>query len=106
VRIGFGRPMDHGLLARCLLVTGPGGELIDGAPQIGTEEMSWQLAPRQAWACGPHQLIVDPVLEDLAGNSVSRVFDRDLTRPEDQPQPARPVTLTFSPRVKAQVAGC
>jgi hypothetical protein len=97
VRADFGRPLDHGLLARCLLVTGPGGELIQGAPQIGTEEMSWQLVPRQAWARGPHQLIVDPALEDLAGNSVSRVFDRDLNRPEDQPRQARPVTLAFCP---------
>ncbi|MCW2931291.1 MAG: hypothetical protein JWM19_2253 [Actinomycetia bacterium] len=55
-------------------------------------------APARAWAPGSHQLIVDPVLEDLAGNSVSRVFDRDLTRPEDQPRPARPVTIGFRPR--------
>jgi hypothetical protein len=98
VQVAFGRPLDHGLLARCLLVTGPGGEPIRGALQIGAEERSWQLIPRQAWAPGPHQLIVDPVLEDLAGNSVSRVFDRDLTRPEDQPRQARPVILAFRPR--------
>ncbi len=97
VQAGFGRPLDHGLLARCLLVTGPGGELVHGAPQIGTQEMSWQLVPRRAWAAGPHQLIIDPALEDLAGNSVSRVFDRDLTRPEDQPRQATPVTLAFRP---------
>jgi hypothetical protein len=36
--------------------------------------------------------------QDLAGNSVSRVFDRDLTRPEDQPRLARPVTVRFRPR--------
>jgi hypothetical protein len=54
--------------------------------------------PGQAWAPGVHQLIVDPILEDLAGNSVSRVFDRDLTSPYDQPRPARPVTLPFHPR--------
>jgi hypothetical protein len=98
VQVAFGRPLDHGLLARCLHVTGPGGDPIHGGPQTGAQEESWQLAPRRAWAPGPHQLTVDPVLEDLAGNSVSRVFDRDLTRPEDQPRPARPVTLTFRPR--------
>jgi hypothetical protein len=98
VQVAFGRPLDHGLLARCLLVTGPGGEPIHGAPQIGAQEQSWQLVPGRAWAPGPHQLIVDPVLEDLAGNSVSRVFDRDLTRPEDQPRQAPPVTLAFRPR--------
>jgi hypothetical protein len=98
VRAGFGRPLDHGLLARCLLVTGPGGELIDGSPQIGTGEMSWQLVPSRTWEAGPHQLVIDPALEDLAGNSVSRVFDRDLTRSEDQPRQSRPVTLVFRPR--------
>jgi hypothetical protein len=98
LRITFGRPLDHGLLARCLHVSGPGGQLVDGTPQIGPGEQSWQLVPRRTWASASHQLIVDPVLEDLAGNSVSRVFDRDLARPEDQPRQARPVTVGFRPR--------
>jgi hypothetical protein len=98
VQVAFGRPLDHGLLARCLRVAGPGGELIHGALQIGPGEQAWQLVPRRAWARGSHQLIVDPVLEDLAGNSVSRVFDRDLTRPKDEPRQARPVTVPFRPR--------
>ena len=98
LQVAFGRPLDHGLLARCLHVSGPGGQLVDGTPQIGPGEQSWQLVPRRAWAAGSHQVIVHPVLEDLAGNSVSRVFDRDLTRPEDQPRQARPVTVGFRPR--------
>ena len=98
VQVTFGRPLDHGLLARCLQVTGPGGQPVGGTARIGPQERSWQLAPGQVWAPGPHQLIVDPILEDLAGNSVSRVFDRDLARPEDQPRQARPVTLPFHPR--------
>jgi hypothetical protein len=98
LRVTFGRPLDHGLLARCLHVSGPGGQLVDGTARTGPGERSWQLVPRRSWASGPHQLIVDPVLEDLAGNSVSRVFDRDLARPEDQPRQARPVTVGFRPR--------
>jgi hypothetical protein len=98
LEVTFDRPLDHGLLTRCLHVAGPGGQPVDGTPEAGPEERSWRLAPRQAWAPGPHQLVVDHVLEDLAGNSVSRVFDRDLTRPEDQPRQARPVTVTFRPR--------
>ena len=93
----FGRPLDHGLLARCLHVRGPGGEHVDGAAQIGPGEQSWQLAPSRAWASTVHRLVVEPVLEDLAGNSVSRVFDRDLTLPEEQSRPARPVTIVFHP---------
>lgn len=97
LRVSFGRPLDHGLLARCLQVRGPDGELVDGPARIGPGERSWQLAPSRAWACGVHQLVVEPILEDLAGNSVSRVFDRDLARPEDHPRPARPVTIAFHP---------
>jgi hypothetical protein len=98
VQVAFGRPLDHGLLARCLYVAGPGGEVIDGTLQIGPEEQTWQLIPRRAWSRGSHQLIVDAALEDLAGNSVSRVFDRDLSRPEDEPRQARPVSVLFQPR--------
>jgi hypothetical protein len=97
LRVSFGRPLDHGLLTRCLHVTGPDGQLAGGTGRTGPGEQSWQLVPRRAWASGSHQLIVDPVLEDLAGNSVSRVFDRDLARPEDQPRQAGPVTVCFRP---------
>ncbi|HEY3906004.1 MAG TPA: hypothetical protein VGM14_18990 [Streptosporangiaceae bacterium] len=96
VQACFDRPLDHGLLTRCLHVTGPDRQLVRGTPQIGTGETSWQLIPGQAWASGPHQLIIDPILEDQAGNSVSRVFDRDLSRPQDRPRPTLPVTLTFN----------
>jgi hypothetical protein len=98
LRVSFGRPLDHGLLSRCLHVREPSGQPVDGTARTGPGEQSWQLVPRQAWAVGPHQLIVDPVLEDLAGNSVSRVFDRDLARPEDEPRPAGPVIVSFRPR--------
>ena len=98
LQVAFGRPLDHGLLGRCLDVAGPGSQLIEGTSRIGAGEQSWQLVPRQAWAHGSHQLIVDHVLEDLAGNSISRVFDRDLTRPEDEPRQARPVAIPFHPR--------
>jgi hypothetical protein len=96
--VAFERPLDHGLLARCLHVIGPGGRLVHGTREVGSEERSWRLAPREAWAPGAHLLVVNPVLEDVAGNSVSRVFDRDLTRPEDEPREARPVEVMFRPR--------
>jgi hypothetical protein len=97
LEVSFGRPLDHGLLTRCLHVVGPDGRPVDGTPRVGPQERSWRLTPRKAWAHGSHQLVVDPVLEDLAGNSVSRVFDRDLTRPQDESQAPRPVTVAFRP---------
>ena len=78
LRVTFDRPLDHGLLARCLHVTGPGGTRVDGTPQAGPADRSWQLAPRSAWAAGAHRLVIDPVLEDLAGNSAGRAPPRIL----------------------------
>lgn len=95
--VEFGRPLDHGLLDRCLRVVGPDGRPVEGAAAIGPEQRSWRLAPRLPWPPGPHRLVVDPVLEDLAGNSVHRVFDRDLARRADEPGAALPVELTFRP---------
>jgi hypothetical protein len=43
-------------------------------------------------------------LDQLAGNSVSRVFDRDFARPEDQPRQARPVTVGFPPALTGRRA--
>ena len=97
LEVTFDRPLDHGLLARCLHVTGPDGQPVAGLRKPGPEERSWRLTPLQPWAPGAHQLVVDPVLEDLAGNSVSRVFDRDLACPEHEPRQARPVGVTFRP---------
>jgi hypothetical protein len=96
--VTFDRPLDHGLLRHCLRVTDPAGQPVDGVPETGPQERSWRLLPREPWAPGTHQLLVDPVLEDLAGNSVSRVFDRDLARAQDAPQPVVPVAVPFRPR--------
>jgi hypothetical protein len=95
LEITFDRPLDHGLLARCLQVVGPDGRRVNGDPATGAEERSWRLVPPSPWAPGAHKLVVDHILEDLAGNSVSRVFDRDLTRVEDEPREAGPVSLPF-----------
>ena len=95
--VAFDRPLDHGLLARCVHIIGPDGQVVDGTVTVGAEERSWMFAPRVAWRSGLHHLVVDPVLEDVAGNSVSRVFDRDLARREDEPGDAQTVTLAFRP---------
>jgi hypothetical protein len=40
-------------------------------------------------------VLIDPVLEDIAGNSVLRVFDRDLDRPEHDPESRGGVSVPF-----------
>ncbi|GAA5186064.1 hypothetical protein GCM10023322_31470 [Rugosimonospora acidiphila] len=97
LHIAFDRPLDHGLLARCLSVTAADGRLVRGTAEIGPGERWWRFTPDLPWARAAYRLVVDPVLEDLAGNSVGHVFDRDLDRAGDRTGPNTPVTMPFRP---------
>src|SRR5262249_27101055 len=57
VTVRFGRSLDHGLLARCLHVTGPDGRQVRGRARAGPEERSWQLTPSEPWAEGSYDLV-------------------------------------------------
>lgn len=93
--VDFDRPLDHGLLLRCLAVTGGRGQPVPGSIAVGPEERSWAFLPVSPWPAGHHHLVVEPRLEDLAGNSLTRVFDRDLQRPQDDPRPDGAARLPF-----------
>jgi hypothetical protein len=80
----FDRPLDSALLAGCLQVVNVDGP-VEGRGALGPGERSWCFVPSAPWPSGRHVLTVDPRLEDLAGNSVVRVFDRDLTEAEPAP---------------------
>ena len=98
LRIDFDRPLDHALLQHCLVVTDSCGVLVRGRGDAGAEERSWSFTPDEPWARGDYALVVDAMLEDLAGNSVARVFDRDLESPEDAPIDVARITLDFAIR--------
>jgi hypothetical protein len=95
LELRFPRALDHGLLLRCLRVAGPDGSGVAGTAAVGGGEQSWRFTPTVGWAAGRHRLLIDPVLEDVAGNSLSRVFDRDLDDPADEPVNARSASLAF-----------
>jgi hypothetical protein len=92
----FDRPLDHALLQRCLSVADAAGRRVPGQILTGIEERSIRFEPDAAWKNGRYFLTIDPLLEDLAGNSVARVFDRDLTRPDDDPGDGSTVALEFT----------
>jgi hypothetical protein len=93
--VRFDRPLDHALLEHCLGVVGPGGAALAGRTTVGSGERSVRFTPAAPWRAGRHAVRVDTRLEDLAGNSIARVFDRDLTRADQVPVAATVVTIGF-----------
>jgi hypothetical protein len=91
----FDRPLDHALLARCLHLTDPSGAPVRGHTRVAGGELSWQFTPEAGWTGGRYQLRVDSKLEDVAGNSIARTFDRDLDSADDDPRPAKSVAVGF-----------
>ena len=96
--VGIERPLDHALLQHSLWVKGPDGEALAGEAVVGPGESSWVFRPAGPWQDGNHQLMVEPVLEDLAGNSPVRVFDRDITEEDDLPEVAGRIGVPFECR--------
>ena len=94
--VEFDRPLDHGLLQHCLSVRDEAGRNVGGVSEIGVGERNWSFTPDVPWKTGEHQLVVEPRLEDVAGNSPTRVFDRDVTKVEDAPGEWEAVAVSFS----------
>jgi len=95
LELSFDRPLDHALLGRCITVLDASGSRVTGKISTGPGERSWRYVPLAPWSAGPHQVIVEPILEDTAGNSIIRVFDRDLSNAEDDPVEASPAVIRF-----------
>jgi hypothetical protein len=94
--VAFDRPLDRALLEHSLSVTDASGAAVAGEGSPGPGERSWRFVPRAPWPAGGHELRIAPRLEDLAGNSLARVFDRDLSSAADDPLPAAVVAVAFS----------
>jgi hypothetical protein len=75
--IRFGRPMNYTLLQRMLKIAGPRGD-VAGTVEVAREESEWRFVPQHAWNAGPHRLLVDTALEDVAGNKIGQPFDIDV----------------------------
>jgi hypothetical protein len=103
--IRFDRALDRALAQRCIRLMDGHGESVPGHASLDENSPVWVFTPADrdgegldaAWA-----LHVDTRLEDLAGNSVRRVFDRDVQGADDDSIDASLVVLTPDGRVEAR----
>ena len=87
--VDLGEPLDGALLQHALWVVSAGvaGERaaewteVAGSIELAEGESVWRFTPSAPWSSSAHELRADVLLEDLAGNSVARPFEVDLSGP-------------------------
>jgi hypothetical protein len=77
------------------------GNVLRGAASTTDFERVWRFTPADSWTGRPHRIVVETILEDLAGNSLARPFEVDL---EGKPPTKVPATiaLPFRPVTEAR----
>lgn len=80
LKVEFKEPLDYGLLTDTLNIEAESGHTVKANWEVGAEEKSVFFKPADRWQAKKYTLSVLTVLEDLAGNNLSRTFDRDVTK--------------------------
>ncbi len=76
--VSFSKPLDHALAQRVIRVADHSNRLVEGSIALEEHEHRWTFVPKQAWRSGPHALLVEKTIEDLAGNNIGKAFEVDL----------------------------
>ena len=71
--IAFDRIMDSGAALRLITLQAPDGQRVQG--QITSDGGGWSFTPEHPWHAGSYNIVVDPELEDVAGNTIGAPFD-------------------------------
>ncbi|MEM7351078.1 MAG: hypothetical protein AAF657_09750 [Acidobacteriota bacterium] len=78
LELHFPEPLDHGLLQRVVRIRDANRRTVAGEIEILDEEKRLRFLPAQAWRAGTYAIEVDTILEDVAGNNLTQVFDLDV----------------------------
>ena len=95
--LSFPKPMDHALAQRMIRVVVPPGELVAGEAVLEDQERRWRFTPAQPWKAGPHVILVQTTIEDLAGNNIGKAFEVDLFENVQRGLTNAVVRLPFEP---------
>lgn len=71
--------LDYVLLTNTVAVASANGKNMNASIKVGRDGRSMVILPESKWEQGSYLLRVEARLEDLAGNNLNRLFDRDLT---------------------------
>jgi len=77
--------LDYVLLQNTIRILDARGKTVNGVIQVNNKEQVVQFVPAMPWLVGTYKVLVESRLEDLAGNNLNHLFDRDLTDTRTKP---------------------
>ncbi len=80
LHINFNEPMDAVLVMETFQIENRIEEKLNGTFSLSSNEKKLMFHPEQKWKEGDYTIYINPVLEDLAGNNLHRLFDTDLSK--------------------------
>jgi hypothetical protein len=85
--INIDEPLDYFLLNETIHIVDEHENAVKGSLKISNEESKVEFSPDKPWPAGRYRLRVASYLEDLAGNNLNKVFDRDITTQQSGDKP-------------------
>jgi len=85
LKLNFSEALDRHLCRRLIKVLDSENQPVPGKATMGEGELSWKFVPNANWARAAYEVAIDPILEDLAGNTPARLFDVDIQEPKPKP---------------------
>ncbi len=76
--IHFDEPLDHELAQENIGIRGSNGKPIPGDWKLNKWGTILRFTPSSSWKKGNYEIVVNPKLEDFAGNNLNRLFDENL----------------------------
>ena len=73
-----GEPLDYFLLMETVNIVDEKENKITGDIKVHKNETGFEFFPSQPWRAGRYHLRIASHLEDLAGNNLQRLFDREI----------------------------
>jgi hypothetical protein len=80
LKIDLHEPLDYMLLKNAIRVFDNTGKVVNAVIEIEAGETIVYFIPSIEWSAGNYTLEIESRLEDLAGNNLNRLFDKDLTK--------------------------
>lgn len=85
LEVDLDEPLDRALLLRLIRVERDTGAEVPGAPSTSSNETRFSFTPTEPWSPGAYRVVVDPEIEDLAGNKPGRLFETETGDPSSSP---------------------